>query len=199
MENNKIELIGKVVEGFNLVYSAYGENFYSLIIECTRTSGNSDRLNLICSDRTINTHISIENEYISILGNVRTRNEDGHLKLNVFVEELDKLDLDDENIDYIGVNNVVLEGYICKHDKEPRTTPLGRIIYDLTLAINRCCNRTDYCPIIAWGRNAKYLSSLPIGSKIKLNGRLQSRLYIKDGIEKTAYEISVQTVELIND
>lgn len=198
MDNNYIELIGKSLTDFEYSYSAYGEDFYSLRIEVIRTSGIADELMLICSNRAINTNIDIKNKYLSVLGSIRTRNEDGHLRINVFVEKLSGLDLDEET-DYIGENNVCVEGYICKHSDDVRTTPLGRTIYDLSLAVNRCCGRTDYLPIIAWGKNAKYLSTLPIGSNIRVTGRLQSRNYIKNDTMMTAYEISAQTVGIVTN
>ena len=95
-----------------------------------------------------------------------------------------------------------LTGAICK---EPvyRRTPLGREICDVMLAVNRLYHRTDYLPCILWGRTAQELSQLPIGARIHLNGRLQSRDYIKvlpDGNEKrTAYEVSVTTAEEVFD
>ena len=91
-----------------------------------------------------------------------------------------------------------LTGTICK---EPvfRRTPLGREICDVMLAVNRPYHRTDYLPCILWGRTAQEISQLPVGARIALSGRLQSRDYIKvlpEGNERrTAYEVSVTTAE----
>ena len=68
------------------------------------------------------------------------------------------------------------------------------------LAVNRMYNKSDYIPCIAWGRNAIYSSTLEIGDKIALQGRLQSRQYKKkreDGeVEvRTAYEVSILQLE----
>ena len=62
--------------------------------------------------------------------------------------------------------------------------------------------KTDYVPSVFWGRSAKFISCLDVGTRIKAVGRLQSREYIKkhdDGTEetKTAYEFSVSTFEVI--
>ncbi|MBQ9604726.1 MAG: single-stranded DNA-binding protein, partial [Firmicutes bacterium] len=62
---------------------------------------------------------------------------------------------------------------------------------------------SDYIPCICWGRNAVFADSLNIGDNIKISGRMQSRVYQKklsetEIIEKTAYEVSVSKIELLN-
>lgn len=50
-------------------------------------------------------------------------------------------------------------------------------------------NKSDYIPCIAWGRNAAYAESLDVGTKLMLEGRLQSREYKKkldDGAPRCA-------------
>ena len=85
--------------------------------------------------------------------------------------------------------------------KEPvyRTTPFGREITDILLAVNRTHNKSDYIPCIAWGRNAKFAQRLSVGDNIVITGRMQSREYQKkledDIITKTAYEISISKIE----
>ena len=93
-------------------------------------------------------------------------------------------------------------GFLCKKPVF-RTTPLGRDIVDMLLAVNRAYNKSDYIPLIAWGRNANYCKDLIIGTNIKIVGRIQSRQYEKkytDGtVEKRrAYEVSVDKLELID-
>ena len=60
-----------------------------------------------------------------------------------------------------------------------RTSPLGRDICDLMIAVNRMYNKSDYIPCIAWGRNANYADNLKVGTKVYLEGRIQSREYKK--------------------
>ena len=72
------------------------------------------------------------------------------------------------------------------------------------MAVNRAYNKSDYIPIICWGRNAKYASSLEVGSNIVVTGRMQSRCYQKkisddEVIERTAYEVSVSKIELMGN
>lgn len=105
----------------------------------------------------------------------------------------------DANNDNADRNEAFLEGYLCRKPYY-RVSPLGREICDIMLAVNRIHGKSDYIPCIAWGRNAKFVSNLAIGSKIDVRGRLQSRNYKKilpDGNceLRVAYELSVMSME----
>ena len=78
---------------------------------------------------------------------------------------------------------------------------LHLLICDVLIAVNRAYNKSDYLPCIAWGRNAKYVSELAVGSKVSIVGRIQSREYQKhtesgEVLNKTAYEVSINKVQL---
>ena len=83
-----------------------------------------------------------------------------------------------------------------------RTTPFLREIGDMLIACNRSFNKSDYLPCIAWGRNARTVSELPVGSRLYIQGRIQSRRYQKqlgDGTvqDRTAHEVSCSSIELL--
>ena len=73
----------------------------------------------------------------------------------------------------------------------------------MMLAVPRAFRRADYLPCILWGRTAQEISHCAIRDCIRLTGRLQSRIYVKqtpDGpIQRTAYEISALTAEITNE
>ena len=74
----------------------------------------------------------------------------------------------------------------------------------MLIAVNRANNKSDYIPCLAWGRNARFTGSLPLGSKIELTGRIQSRKYNKKlesglDVEKVAYEVSISNVAEIKN
>ena len=99
-------------------------------------------------------------------------------------------------------NQIFLDGYICKKPVY-RTTPFGREITDMLIAVNRPYNKSDYIPSIAWGRNARYSEKLKVGDRIKVWGRIQSREYQKrisdeEIITRTAYEVSISKMEIVN-
>lgn len=152
----------------------------------------------MASERILNGFTVCSGLRLSVEGQIRTYNEDenGRNKLNIVVFARDIKLADEEEADK---NEVYLEGFLCKKPLL-RTSPLGRKICDLMLAVNRMYNKSDYIPCIAWGRSAVYSSTLDVGDRIILKGRIQSRQYRKkteDGtvLEKTAFEVSVLQLE----
>ncbi|MBO5317899.1 MAG: single-stranded DNA-binding protein, partial [Oscillospiraceae bacterium] len=79
----------------------------------------------------------------------------------------------------------------------------GREICDMMLAVPRAFHRADYIPCIAWGRTALEISGCHTRDIIRLQGRLQSRIYTKvteEGLqERTAYEVSALSALLPED
>ena len=119
------------------------------------------------------------------------------LEVTVFAREMEYRSGDDFTYE----NHISMEGFICK-DPVRRTSPLGREICDLMIAVNRMYNKSDYIPSIAWGRNAVYAETLRVGDKVSAEGRIQSRDYRKftdEGylVTKTAYEVSVGRIEKV--
>ena len=191
--NNTVELKGTVLEIPTYSHTVLGEGFFESKIEVKRLSEENDILPITISERLCEA-IKV-GDIIGLRGQFRSynRQEENHsrLMLTVFVRELV-----DPNL-IANSNTIDLVGYICK---EPiyRTTPFGREIADILLAVNRSYNKSDYIPCIAWGRNARFVKNLQVGDKLQINGRVQSRNYQKkidtEIITKTAYEISISSI-----
>jgi single-stranded DNA-binding protein len=201
LENNQITIIGEVAEECQFSHELYGEKFYEFKIEVTRLSDQTDILPVTMSERLINKDELTKGTPVEIKGQIRSynnKNETGNkLKLNIFARDV-VANITRE--DHINPNEVYLNGFLCKSPIY-RTTPFGREICDVILAVNRSYRKSDYIPIITWGRNARFSENLKIGDNVKITGRLQSREYDKklpDGtvIKKTAYEISVSKMEV---
>lgn len=200
MLNNKIYLEGKVVSELEFSHEMFGEGFYSFNIEVMRLSDSVDLLNITISERLINGFdLSIGKEVI-IEGQLRSYNKfmngANKLILTVFARNIEPCIEKSKN-----PNEIYLDGFICK---EPvyRTTPFGREIADVLLAVNRAYNKSDYIPTIAWGRNSRFCQSLSVGDNIRVWGRLQSREYQKkisdtEVIKKIAYEVSISKMERV--
>lgn len=198
MESNLAELCGAVLSELRFSHKTYGEIFYTFVLGIERRSGYIDEINIMVSERLIFEQTLRINDFVEIKGQVRTYNEfaEGKNKLNVvvFAKEIYL----SENFGY-NENYVYLEGFLCKQPLK-RTSPLGRDICDLMLAVNRMYNKSDYIPCIAWGRNAGYAEQLEVGTKLAIEGRIQSREYKKkfeDGTAqmRRAYEVSVVKLE----
>ncbi len=200
-ENNMVTISGKVVTDLKFSHEVYGEGFYSFELEVRRLSDSFDNIPVTISERLIyGSELKIGN-MIEIEGQFRSYNSfnsfGNKLLLTVFAREITFLDSESK---IKNPNQIILNGFICKHPIY-RTTPFGREIADILLAVNRAYNKSDYIPCIAWGRNARYCKELDVGSNVKIWGRIQSRKYQKkfstgEIIEKVAYEISISKMEI---
>lgn len=194
LTNNRVSIVGQIVDHFEYSHEVFGEKFYTNHVKVDRLSSASDLVPIMVSDRALDIKADWMGECVKIEGQFRSYNkQDGErsrLILSVFVEKLDILDFN------YNENHIELKGYICKTPTY-RLTPKGREVTDILFAVNRPYGKTDYIPLITWGRNARYASQLPIGTKIKVVGRIQSREYCRAGEDEVriAYEVSVSKIE----
>lgn len=194
LEGNSARLVGRVRSELEFSHKTYGEVFYIALLGVVRKSGYEDDIRLMVSERLICTTPLLPGQTVSVSGQVRTYNQEceGKNRLNVvvFAREVTQVAEDTPH-----ENQILLEGFVCKKPVR-RTSPLGREICDLMLAVNRMYNKSDYIPCIAWGRNAAYGGELSVGRKLAVEGRIQSREYKKRDEEgnvniKVAYEVSI--------
>ncbi len=195
---NLIRLGGIIAEEPAYGHEVFGENFYYATLSVPRLSGAEDLLPITISERLMeNTDMRV-GAALTIEGQLRSYNKivdgAGRLLITGFVQKL----MDPMGEEY--PNSVVLQGALCKPPSY-RTTPFGREIADLMLAVNRAYGKSDYIPCITWGRTARFASHLKVGDKVQVTGRFQSRPYQKqlaDGQvqDKMAYEVSVGRLSL---
>lgn len=200
--NNKVKLTGTIVSEPEFIYEVYGEQFFNLFLEVKRISGVADIVPLTISERLFNFEDKFTGTVVRVSGQFRSFNKHeenkNRLVLSVFVREIERVvnDYDEEN-------EIEIDGFVCK-DPVYRKTPLGREIADILFAVNRSYGKSDYIPCVVWGRNAVYTSGLPVGTHLKLTGRIHSRGYVKmyeDGTEeqRTAYEVSVSKINVLEE
>ena len=201
INNNEVELLGTVESELSFSHEVYGEGFYKFILDVPRLSDISDKISITVSERLL-TDINLTiGQTIFVSGQFRSYNnysESGNkLILTVFARDI----VTNENIEEgKNPNHIFLNGFLCKKPVY-RTTPFGREITDILIAVNRAYNKSDYIPAIAWGRNARFASTLEVGENVKIWGRIQSRDYQKkideeNVITKTAYEISISKMDI---
>lgn len=198
-DNNRVSLSGTISEECTFSHEVYGEGFYIFKMDVRRLSDNDDILPVTVSERLIDVNSLKKGMYVNVKGQLRSYNHysgnKNRLILTAFAREIS---LDEESLQ--NPNEIFLNGFVCKKPVY-RITPFGREITDLLIAVNRSYGKSDYIPCIAWGRNAKFASSLEIGTNIELWGRIQSRTYQKrlddDRVEeRTAYEVSISKIGL---
>lgn len=160
--------------------------YYKANLLVPRDNGKEDIINLKFKKFSNNFK---DSDSISLTGNIRTystkENNKNKVELYVFTY-FDRPE--DDSI----TNEVILDGTICKSLSKKKTAQ-GKDVYDFILANNlpndnRFLN--VYCPMVAWGKLAKELSKLPIGTRISVKGQLKSREY-KKFIDETNYDIKI--------
>lgn len=204
LENNQVTIMGEIVSGFSYSHQVYGEGFYMMDVKCKRLSESFDTIPVMVSERLLDVSVDYTGELVCVDGQFRSYNHHeerrNRLMLSVFAREIGFLEELEEGTK---ANQIILDGYLCK-DPIYRKTPLGREIADLLIAINRPYGNSDYIPCIAWGRNARYASRFSVGNHCTVQGRIQSREYIKKlDEEKTekriAFEVSISRIDLKED
>lgn len=194
---------GMVVSDFQDGCAAYGKKHYVSDIEVRRLNGKKDRIPIVVPAGRVENVEGYKGQYVCASGQYHSRNYyDGQkrrLKLYLYVRDLSlKMDGDRKP----DTNYIFLDGYLCRKPVY-RMTPLGRTVTDLMLAVNRPYGRTDYIPCICWESTAYLAASLPAGFHVGIEGRVQSREYVKQtsGMEpetRIAYEVAVSKLEARN-
>lgn len=199
---NSIHLRGQICQNLQFGHELFGEQFYVTTLRVPRLSGAEDYLPITISERLLLNEPLTNGSTLCMEGQLRSYNKviegAGRLLITAFAQRLIPCEDDDEN-----PNRVSLTGALCKAPSF-RTTPFGREIADLMLAVNRSYGKSDYIPCITWGRTARYAANLKVGDKVQLVGRFQSRAYQKqlaDGntLNKVAYEVSVSRLTSVRE
>lgn len=192
---NTVELRGALAGKPIFSHNSKETEFYTFPLEIVRLSGNADVINIIADKKLLEASEIEDGDFVEIGGELRSyNNKSGNgskLVITVLAKRIAVTDGEDEN-------SVVLVGTLCK---EPnfRRTPMGRQICDIMLAVNRKYGKSDYLPCIVWGQTALEISKKSVGDRIRVEGRIQSRKYIKnengESHERTAYEVSAVKIE----
>ena len=195
--NNRIVAVGRLEGGLELSHEVMNEPFYIGTLLVRRLSGAVDRLPVTIPGKLMGLLPEDGDRQLMLTGQVRSYNKvvdgAGRLMVTLFAQNIS------ESPDNDTLNKVTLTGALCKPPIY-RSTPFGREICDMMLAVNRAFGKSDYIPCIAWGRNAQYASRFGVGDRVRLTGRLQSREYQKllesgEYLSRNAYEVSSFTLE----
>lgn len=190
LNENNVCLCGELISPPVYSHSSFGENYFSATLKVMRKSGFADYLPLTFPFSLM----PITDACVCVCGTMRSYNRMingvNRLIITVFVKSVSP-------VAECGENSVLISGYICR-PPTCRRTPKGRQISDLMIAVNRYGGKTDYLPVICWGGVAQAVATLPVGTLIRAEGRLQSREYEKltDGhlVIKTVYELSASSL-----
>lgn len=193
---NQIFLRGRVAEPPRFSHESHGTDYDLFPLSVPRLSGAADVLNILAPRPSLEGLRLAPGDEVELTGEVRSYNNrsgaGSRLVISVLARTLTRSDGPP-------ANELILSGALCKPPTH-RRTPLGRDICDLLLAVNRKYGRADYLPCIAWGSLAVACGDLSVGSRLRLEGRLQSRVYFKEenGVStpRTAFEVSIMALTL---
>ena len=196
-ENNALRLTGTLAGRPHFSHNSRGAEFWQFPLAVCRLSGTEDVLNVVARRELLDALSPEETEKLQVLGELRSFNNrsgiGAKLVITAFAHALSRSSGEDEN-------SLRLTGTLCK-PPTLRQTPLGRDICDLMLAVNRHYGRSDYLPCICWGSLARVAACWTVGQRLRLEGRVQSRRYLKNTDlgpeERIAYEVSVAAAEPI--
>lgn len=194
LTDNRAELCGVMAGAARFSHESRGLRFYAFPLETLRLSGAADRINVVLREDMLPRLPGGAAPRVAVEGELRSYNNrsgvGNRLILTVLARTVAPGDGPDED-------RIALTGAICK---EPvlRVTPMGREICDVILAVSRRYRRSDYIPVIAWGAQARLVAEKPVGTRLMVRGRLQSRAYTKviDGVPypRQAFEVSAADV-----
>lgn len=209
---NTVRIKGRVLEEPGYTNEKGGIRFYETKLSVYRLSDKADTIPVILPESLLVPDTKYEDQICEVHGHFRSYNQPEsdrvHLKLSVYAKEIllpgDERLTNGANVvrernpwneSTEDINEVVLEGYLCRPSAY-RRTPMGREITDFLLGVPRLYSRSDFIPCIAWGCNAKLARDLTPGTRVLVKGRIQSRFYIKeipDGSKelRQAFELSV--------
>lgn len=199
MENpsNRIVAVGRLEGPLSLSHEVMNEPFFTGTLLVKRLSGALDKLPLTIPGKLMAGGRLDDGRQFLVQGQVRSYNKvidgAGRLMVTLFAQSLTETQENDT------LNKVALSGALCRPPVY-RSTPFGREICDMMLAVNRAFGKSDYVPCIAWGRNAQYAARFKISDRVRVTGRLQSREYQKllengEYMVRMAYEVSAFTLE----
>ncbi len=192
--SNSVALCGTVSGRPYYSHTIKGVRHYSFPLTVPRLSGTEDTINITCTEDLLTLAIPSDESMLRVCGELRSHNNKSGVgnKLQIYVLA-NYFEFCDAEAD----NQVFLSGTLCKEPKL-RVTPLGREICDLLIAVNRPFGRSDYLPCICWGQSARDCAQYSIGQTLEIEGRIQSREYIKivGGQQETkiAFEVSAMSV-----
>lgn len=206
-DTNNVLLSGVIKEELEFVTEFKGTKIYKTILGVFRLSGLEDILPIYISDRLDGFKDILVGKYVKIDGSMRSsqyRDSDRVKRTRVYVQVKDVLDIQDCLPEDWYDNSIELSGKlfrdpILRKSKSDKKVDLSEIV----LEVHRGYNKYDHIPAIVWGTDAKYISKFKKGTKVSLDGRFQSRNFIRhkdSGLESAiSYEVSVRNIEILEE
>lgn len=206
---NRAVIEGTAASPYEEAYSTSDGPCLRVLVSVRRHSGTPDTVPVIVPESCLADKDDPTGCRIKATGAYMSKNRhaggEHHLELAVYADTFVLQGGDGRHM--LDENSISLTGYVTKAPS-CRTLHNGRRLADLMIAVNAPDPRNpSYIPCIAWGQNAVLASGLEAGDLIHIEGRAQSREYLKklpigeDGgsvtEQRTAYEVSCMTMAVL--
>ena len=160
-------LVGEATSEPKFSHEAGGIKYFCFPLKVKRLSGFKDHIQIMVKEDMVG---SIEvGKRISVSGYIRAYLYQGNSIFNVVALDIGEAP---DGSEYL--NEVRLSGIVYRKSTLGETLD-GKRICSFILKAYRSTGKADYIPAVAWGYNAKRLSSLPEGTEIEIEGRAQTR------------------------
>lgn len=215
MNINTVGIVGTAAAAPERHHNLYGrENVYALWLDTDRDSGVADRVLVLFQEDKIDgdsfgtlpgdhmepgalAALIKEGSRIEVTGAIQTYKDRDTGRIQLFVWGLYLATVPNNSQQ---LNIAYLNGEIAKTPTY-RETPKGKHITDIAIRIPSAFTEGfySYIPCITWEKLAERAAELPEGTVVYLEGRIQSRDYIKKTPEGeqtlTAWEVSASKLE----
>ena len=216
MELNTVGLVGMVATAPERYQNIYGwENIYALYVDVERDSGTVDRILVLFREDKIegDSFGALPGDHMEAGGVAALIKEGSRVEVTGAIQTYKNVDTGRTQPFVWGlyiaaiqkgsrqVNTVYIKGEVAKTPIY-RRTPKGRYITDIIIRVPSVFAKGyySYIPCIIWGTLAMEAAELVEGNTVCLEGRLQSREYVKRTPESekvmTAWEVSANKLEV---
>lgn len=215
MDINTVGIAGTAAAAPEPYHNLYGrENVYALWLDTARDSGTVDRVLVLFQEEKINgdsfgalpgdymepgalAALIKEGSRIEATGAIQTYKDrdTGRVQLFVWGLYLAAAPKHSQQLNIAYINGMVAKTPVY------RETPKGKHITDIAIRIPSAFTEGfySYIPCITWEKLAEQAADLPEGAIVYLEGRIQSRDYIKKTPEGeqtlTTWEVSASKLE----
>ena len=200
---NCVCIIGKVISSLEFCNSGLNEDYYIMKVSVRRDSGVFDVLPVMFTTRKIDVSRDYRGMFIEVAGYFRSIciRRDGKRQNLVYIYARQHQFISEIPVDSC-TNFIQVCGSICQ-EAVFRKTLKGKHICDVLLSVRRFTSGiSDRIPCIVWGNIGYFLKNQPVGKRLSVSGRIQSRVYRKwvgeDTFEfHTVYELSAFHVDVL--
>lgn len=190
--NNKVHLVGILDEPITPSHTFFGQHFYKTAMVVKRESGVRDRIPITVSEKW--KEVMEHTGRVNITGSLRcynmAKNGKTHMGMTVFVKSCTPEPEGTQDLNEVSIFGTVYRKPLLKERKTKKLT-------QFLLAVYRDNKHPDVIPCMSWNQDAERTVQLPPGTKVKVHGRIQSRL-IKNKTE-TTYEVSANNIEVYEE